>query len=99
MELRQYARAKRALEEAEHEEDVPASPMVEWVWEIQQDLAREAMRRRAEAAGTERRCVVCAAPAAYFCDGPGCAAPLCDAHRISAGDLDYCPSHASSGGS
>lgn len=40
MELRAYARAKQMLAEAQSEADVPRTPMVERVWEIEYEILR-----------------------------------------------------------
>ena len=45
IELRAYARAKDALDNAKSKNDIPGSPMVDTVMEIQAELAR---RRRGE---------------------------------------------------
>lgn len=46
IELRAYARAKQALAEAQSETDVPQTPAVEWVWEVEQELLRRRRMRR-----------------------------------------------------
>lgn len=48
MELRAYARAKAELEAAQKEEDVPRTPMVERVWEVQGEIWK---RRQAQGTG------------------------------------------------
>jgi len=45
MELRAYARAKEVLDNAKSKNDVPSSPMVDMVMEIQAELAK---RKRGE---------------------------------------------------
>ena len=45
LELRAYARAKEAMDNAKRKEDIPDSPMVGQVWEVQHELMR---RRRDE---------------------------------------------------
>lgn len=40
MELRAYAQAKAALEQAKSEQDVPKSPMVDRVFEVKQEIRR-----------------------------------------------------------
>lgn len=48
MELRAYARAKAELEAAQKEEDVPRTPMVERVWEVQHALLQRRNASRSE---------------------------------------------------
>lgn len=38
MELRAYAQAKEALQNAKKQEDIPKSPVVDRVWEIEAEL-------------------------------------------------------------
>lgn len=45
IELRAYARAKSALEQAKNSKDIPDDPMIERVWEVQHEIAR---RRKGE---------------------------------------------------
>ena len=40
MELRAYAAAKEALDNAKKESDIPKSPMVEKVWEVMGELVK-----------------------------------------------------------
>ena len=47
MEARAYVRAKHIVENAKSQDDVPNDPMVDMVWSIQQDIAREARDARA----------------------------------------------------
>jgi hypothetical protein len=44
MEARAYSRTKSALDNARDEKDVPDTPMLDWVFRVQQEL----MRRRRE---------------------------------------------------
>lgn len=48
LELRAYARAKELLEQARSEGDVPRTPAVEMVWEVQAELLRRRRQRERE---------------------------------------------------
>lgn len=52
LELREYARAKRALESATDEKEIPVTPMVEMVWAVEGELWRQ-RKARLEAEGEE----------------------------------------------
>jgi hypothetical protein len=55
LELRAYARAKAALEAAEKPEDVPRTPAVGWVGEVQAALWQERQARRGAEADVGER--------------------------------------------
>jgi len=46
IEARHYVRAKRLIDDAKSQDDVPDHPMINMVWEIQHDIAREIRARR-----------------------------------------------------
>lgn len=55
MELRAYARAKQAIEEAKEPNDIPRSPSVDMVMEIEAEVLRDLKRKREEMKRNGRR--------------------------------------------
>jgi len=51
MELRAYARAKDALDNAKKEEDIPKTAMVEVVWQVQHEIMKRKKRKRVDKHG------------------------------------------------
>ena len=46
MEARAYVRAKNIIEAAKSQDEIPDNPIVDMVWAIQHDIARESRLKR-----------------------------------------------------